>query len=478
MKKTVLFIIFTCIAAFGFLPDDCRAEDTNAKTRDVVHIIPIRDNIEGALLYVIRRGIKQAEKDNAAAIIFEMDTNGGELQAADEIVRMLLKIKVPTYTFVNTKAFSAGAIIALATDHIYMAPGSVIGAATPIMMSPFSGAQEMPESVEEKMSSAVSALVRAAAQEKGHDPALAEAMIRKDAEYKIGDTLISKEGELLTLTNIEAEQLVGDGETTHHLLSEGTVRNIDELLEKLGLSDFQKSEFEVSTVEKIARIIKSASVLLLAGGLLGVYIEIKTPGFGLPGILGVLLLMVFFWGHHIAGLAGMEELILFFLGVILLALEVFVIPGFGITGILGLTMMAAGVIAAMMPQFPIFSPGSISLSDNSFAYPFKIFASAVIIAGGGALILSKFLPRNRAFRQLVLDNSQFQNQGFGSHEDLKSLIGTTGVAVTGLRPGGTGMFDDKRLDIITRGDFIEPNTRIKIVDVDGASLFVEEIQEG
>ncbi len=182
------FLLFLCSLAFLVPPAPAQAETPAPASNAPVYVIPIRGQIEGALLYVIRRGLAEAEQKNAAAIVLVMDTPGGTLGAASDIVRSIQTSKQPVYTFVEKDAFSAGAIIALATKGIYMAPGSVIGDALPIMMSPLGGIQEMPESVEEKAVSAVSALVRSAAQAAGHDPELAEKMVRREIEYKIGDT--------------------------------------------------------------------------------------------------------------------------------------------------------------------------------------------------------------------------------------------------------------------------------------------------
>ena len=295
---------------------------------DVVYTIPIRGMIEPALLYVIRRGVQEAEDVNAKAIIFVMDTPGGTLQAASDIVRTIQKIKVPTYTFVEKDAFSAGAIIAMATKHIYMAPGTVIGDAMPIMMTPWGGVQEMPEDIKEKAVSAVAALIRSAAEEGGHNKELAEKMVRREIEFKIGDEVISPAGQLLTLTNVEAERKFGKDKKP--LLSEGTVKDVNELLKTVGLEGASVKELEVTAIERVARFIAALAPLFLIVGLLGLYIEFKMQGAIIPGAIGVLCLAIFFWGHHIAGLAGMEDILIFLLGMALLLIELLFIPGFGV----------------------------------------------------------------------------------------------------------------------------------------------------
>ncbi len=455
-------VLFLC-PAFG---DEPEAESPGG---DVTYVIPIEGGIEKALLYVVRRGIRQAEAEKAGAIVLVIDTPGGQLDATDEIVRLLLRVKIPTYTFVKAQAFSAGAIIALATDYIYMAPGSVIGAATPVMLSPLGGVQEMPEAMEEKAVSGVSALVRSAAQAKGHDPQLAEAMVRKEKEFVLGDDVVSPAGELLTLTNTEAEQLVGEDQKP--LLSSGTVKDVDELLRVIGRGDSSVVTIEVSSVEKIARVIASLSVLLLAGGLLGLYIEFKTPGFGLPGILGVICLMIFFWGHHIAGLAGMEDVLIFLAGVALLLVEIFVIPGFGAVGMAGVILIIFGLFSAMLPQMPSFGP--FGVTSDYLEDSFVAVAGAIVLAGVAGFLIFRHARNTRAFKWVALDNAASRDAGYTASEAVGDLVGLRGTAITPLHPGGAGEFGDRRVDVVTDGEFLDAGAPIRIVSARGRRIVVE-----
>ncbi len=457
------------VAALLLFPAFGEDSDVERTGGDVTYVIPIEGGIEKALLYVIRRGIRQAEMEKAGAIILVIDTPGGQLDATDEIVRLLLRVRIPTYAFVKAQAFSAGAIIALATDQIYMAPGSVIGAATPVMLSPLGGVQEMPEAMEEKAVSGVSALVRSAAQAKGHDPQLAEAMVRKEKEFAVGETVISPAGELLTLTNTEAEQLVGEGQTP--LLSRGTVRDVGELLERIGRGDSKIVTLEVSSVERVARVIASLSVLLLAGGLLGLYIEFRTPGFGLPGILGVICLIIFFWGHHIAGLAGMEDMLIFLLGVTLLLVEIFLIPGFGAVGVAGFILIIVGLLSAMMPQIPRFGP--FNLISDYFQTSLIALSGAIVLAGVSGFIFFRYAHNTRAFKWVTLDTATSREAGYTASGPVDGLPGLKGQAVTSLHPGGAGEFGDRRIDVVTRGEFIDDGAPIRIVQARGRRVIVE-----
>ncbi len=470
MKRTDVFVKYAVMLAIILSCGPGAFADAPAPEPSVVYVIPIRGMIEPALLYVIRRGVAEAEAEQADAIIFVMDTPGGRVDAAENILRTINGISVPTFTYVEKNAFSAGAIIALATDSIYMAPGSVIGDAMPIMMTPMGGVQEMSEGVEEKTVSAVSAMIRAAAEQGGHDPELAESMVRREKEYKIGKKIISKSGELLTLTNVEAEQLVGKLELP--LLSSGTVKDFDELLEFIGLHNAVVKELQVTTAERIARFIAGLAPVFLIIGLLGVYIEVKTPGFGVPGIVGACSLAIFFWGHHIAGLAGMEDMVIFFIGFLLLVVEIFLIPGFGVIGAAGMAFMLWAVLSAMMqryPGMPWYQPFSLA------ELPRALRSMSYVLLGttAGAIVLGKFLPKwVPAVNRLVLEQSASREDGYTASSTHHDLIGLEGTAVTPLHPGGTGMFGEKRLDTITRGDFIDAGARIRIVETHGRRIIV------
>jgi membrane-bound serine protease (ClpP class) len=437
------------------------AQETNSQT---VYIIPIKKMIEPALLYVVRRGVDEAVRTKAAAIILEMDTPGGAVNAAEGIITALTRTEIPTYTFVENDAYSAGAIIALATKHIYMAPGSVIGAATPMMMSPMGGVQDMPEDVKEKMTSAVAAMVRSAAEQGGHDKQLAEAMVRADMEYSVNGKVISEKGRLLTLTNEEAEQLVG--EEQRPLLSEGTVLDIDELLETIGIGDAEQIILEVTAAERLARLIAGIAPILMMLGLGGLWLELKTPGFGFFGIAGILCLLLFFFGHHIAGLAGMEDLLLFIAGVALLAIEIFVTPGFGVMGISGLLLIFLSFINAMSENLPgQWRP--VDFSPETLSMPFL----KVMLSFTGALVLvavaGRYLPKTRLFNNLTLD------EVIAEPDEREDLLGLEGVAHSDLRPGGTAYFEGQKIDVVTHGDYIPRDTAVRIVEVHGNRIVVE-----
>jgi len=458
-----LIVILLALSIFPMvgMPEETTSEP---RKKSLVYQIPIKEQIEPALLYVIRRGVTEAAAAEADAIIFVMDTPGGRVDITRDILEIIRQIDTPVYTFVERDAYSAGAIIALATPHIYMAPGSVIGAATPILMGPTGGVQDLNEDVSEKMKSGVAAMVRAAAEQGGHDPKLAEAMVRREAAYKIGTNLVSKAGELLTLTASEAEGV----------LSAGTVPDVESLLQEIGLDDAEIKTLEVTPSEKLARIIAGFAPILLMIGLGGIYLEIKTPGFGLPGIAGATALVFFFFGHHIAGLAGMEDVVIFVIGFALLFAEVFITPGFGVLGISGIALILVSLLNAMSWQVPGEILPSLSGTGATLEKAFVKLSLGMVGTVILAVTAGHFLPRSKMIRPLVLDASTSREEGFAAAHEHSELPGKTGTAEMNLHPAGRAMIDGNRVNVITHGEFIEKGTSLRVVEVHGNHILVEK----
>lgn len=411
---------------------------------------------------MIDRGIEEAEAAGAQAIILHMNTNGGSASATQEIMELLTRTDILTYTFVDIKAFSAGAYIAVATDHIYMAPGSTIGAATPIAASPLGGAAQLDEATAEKMTSGYRALIAATAEQKGHPPEVVEAMVDRDVE--IPDLI--KEGKLLTLTNNGAVEAG---------LSEGTVEDLDQLLDEVGLKDAPLHTIEIKPSEKLARLLTGSMVtmLLLLGGMAGIYFEIKSPGFGLPGILGITCLALFFFGHSIAGLAGYEEIILFAVGITLLFIELFITPGFGILGSAGALCLFISFIAAM-GKGPIFNPTTL-IHPNYFK---GIVNFGAALLGFLLLLLLTFrfvfVKSSPIYGKFVLTAEEKREDGFiSSEETLSPSIGSHGRSVTKLRPAGKARFGEHPIDVRSRGEFIQAGEEVEVIEVHGNRVVVK-----
>lgn len=463
-------LLLAVLVACAFTVARAQEDPATADTADAgtVYVIPVDGAIEDALIYVIRRGVTEAEAIEAKAVIFEIDTLGGGLLAAEKIVRLIKDLDIPTYTYVTGRAISAGALIAFATKTIYMSPGSTFGDAMPVMVSPMGAPQEMPEDLTEKQVSFTAAFARSAAEIGGHDKELAEAMVRRDNVYKIGEEILCPEGELLTLTNVEAEQINPDTGAT--LLSSGTVYSRDDLLDRIGHADAAVVELTVTGAERLARIIKALSIVFLGAGLLGLYIEFKTPGLGVPGALGAVSLAIFFWGHHVAGLAGAEEILIVMIGVALILVEIFVLPGFGVAGFTGIVFVCAGLLMAMVEHAPG-APWMPPIGD--FRFPLTQLTGGLVVTMAGGLLLGRFLPETRFFKTFALQTSTSAADGFVSADRAPFEAGQAGVAATALRPSGAATVDHQPVDVITGGEFIDEGTPIRIVEVRGSRILVE-----
>ena len=291
----------------------------------------------------------------------------------------------------------------------------------------------------------------------------------------LGDQVICPTGQIVTLTSMDAEQKVGPDQRP--LLSEGTVDDLSALLQRIGLEDAPLVQVRITTAERIARVIDGFPVsgILLALGLLALYVEFKTPGFGWPGLTGILLLAVWFWGHHIAGLAGMGEILLFMVGVALLAVEIFVTPGFGTLGVFGIAAMLAAIVMAMVQHLP--EGPWYRLPDWHVRKAIYNLAVSAAVAGGIGALLVRWLPKTGWFRRLALDTAVGSAEGYSAATPAASLVGLSGIAVTPLHPAGIAVFGPRRLDVVTRGEFIPANTPIVIAQIDGNRIIVEAKSE-
>lgn len=439
-----------------------------AKATGPVYVIPIEDAIMEPTVFIVRRGIKDAMADRASVIVLDMNTPGGLVSSVVSIMELLERFPGDVYTFIRKDAYSGGAFVSAATKAIYMAPGSVIGAAAPIAASPGGGAQEMGDTMEVKITSAIAAKIRASAQRNGHNAAVFEAMVNKAAGLKIGDEVICKEGEILTLTNTEAEKEYGD--PPRNLLSAGTIESLEALLEQLGYGDREVKRVQPTGAEQVAQWITKIAPILLLLGILGIYIEVKLQTFGVIGILAIICLLIFFFGHYIAGLSGLEFLALFVVGVILVALEIFFFPGTAVLGILGSVFIIISLIMAMVDHMP---DGPVVPTLPQLEMPLMKFGIAVAGAIVGAMLLGKYLPKSRLFEAFVLQTAS------GGDIDAplpdvraNSLVGETGKAISPLRPAGKAMIGGKLMDVVTEGDHIPTDTAIKVLAVEGTRVVV------
>ncbi len=438
-----------------------------------VYILPIQEDIMPPLVYVVRRGVKEAMEANADALILDMNTDGGRVDVTEEIIQIISKFKGHTFTYVNDRAFSAGAFIAVATQKIYMAPQSVIGAAAPIMMSPGGTVTEkMPDTVEVKMTSAVRALVRTQAEKNGHNIEVIEAMIDKTKELKIGDEVLNKEGNILTLTDRQAAKEYGD--PLKPLLSSGTVESLEALLAQLGYAGAERVEIKPTGAEKLGIWINTIAPLLLIIGIIGLYIEFKTPGFGLPGIVGITAFAIYFLGGYVAGLSAAGWVIVFVVGLILVLLELLVFPGTYIAGIAGAVLMLVSLVMGMVDMYPG-TPGTPTLPTlPQLRLPLRDLAVATVVSFGLALVLARFLPKTPLYRQLVSQTASGVSSVAALEEQQEARIGQIGLTIAPLCPGGKARFDDELLDVITRGEMVAKGRPVRIIGRSGLDAVVEE----
>jgi membrane-bound serine protease (ClpP class) len=436
-----------------------------------VYVLPIRDDIMPPLVYLVRRGVKEAMDAKADLLVLDMETNGGRVDSTEKIIEILAQFPGETVTFVNRNAYSAGAFIAVATRRIYMAPESVIGAAAPILLSPGgTGVEAMPETMEIKTTSAISAKIRAYAQKNGHNPEVVEAMIDKQKELIIDGKTINPKGRILTLTNKEAE--AGYGTPPKPLLSVGTVADLDALLAKLGFEGAERRTVRPTGAEKLATWVNALNWLWLIVGVAGIYIEFKTPGFGLPGIVGICAFALYFLGSYIAGLSGLEWPALFVLGLLLVGLELFVWPGTLVLGLAGALLMLVTIVMAMvdlypgMPRLPAFPELALPLRDLGYA---ALGSILVLVA------LARFLPRTSLYGRLVSQAASGVDSVATRALAQASQLGWEGVALSVLRPGGKARFGDVVLDVVTQGELIENGTRVRIIGHSAREAVVEPI---
>lgn len=421
-------------------------------TPPVVYVAPIDGIIDLGLAPFVQRVLQEATEAGAGAVILEINTFGGRVDAAVLIRDALLNARVRTVAFVNKRAISAGALISLAAEKIAMADGGTIGAATPVQMGQ-PGAPAQP--TDEKTVSYVRKEFRATAESRKRPALLAEAMV--DVDVEIPDVIAK--GKLLTLTTEEA---------LTHGLADLRADSVEALLEELGLAGAQVRRVSQNWAETLVRFLTHpvVSSLLMTVGILGIIIEIRTPGFGAPGALGLGSLALFFWGHWLVQLAGWEELLLVGAGLVLLGLEVFVIPGFGIAGALGIAALVAGLSLSLF--------GAGATREVILAAAGRVVFS-LLIALVASLALLRFLPRLPFGRRLILETGLPAGHGYASApEGDTGWLGKSGTAVSPLRPAGIAEIEGARVDVVSDGEFIEPGAPIVVTRVDGNRIVVRQ----
>jgi len=424
-----------------------------AANRPVVLLVPVDGTIDLGLAPYVQRVLKQAQDTGAAAVVLEINTFGGRLDAATQIRDHLLGTPVRTIAFVNRRAISAGALIGLAAGTIAMAGGSTIGAATPVQAGQ-PGDAAAP--VGEKTVSYVRKEFAATAESRKRPIAVAEAMVDPD----VAIPGVIEKGKLLTLSTDEALRLK---------LADFRADSLEQLLQQAGLGGAEVRRIESNWAENIVRFLTHpvVSSLLITMAMLGIVVELRTPGFGLAGLVGVGSLGLFFWGHFLVQLAGWEELLLVAVGVVLLALELLVIPGFGIAGVAGLVALAAGFILA-------------TTGAGATAAALMLAATRVVFALIAAIVLGllslRFLGRLPVGRKLVLETGLDAQHGYQSAPDAdRRWLGRRGVAMALLHPAGYALIDGQRVDVVSEGEPVDAGAAVEVVRVDGNRIVVRRV---
>ena len=457
----MLCIRIYCLGLFLLLgnylaPQEAYAENTSSSKSDLVYHLKIDGVIEHGVVAYVDRVLTQAEEENITKAIVEINTPGGRLDSAFALKDVLLETTVHTVVFVNHQALSAGALIAIAANDLYLAKGSVIGAATPIY-------SDSGEKTPEKIVSATRKEFAAAAEVRGRDTLIAQAMVDESIEIDG----ISEEQKLLTLTAQEAEQ---------YKFSNGTVDNFDALLDALEISEANIVTHEPAWAEKFVRFITTPEVasLLLTLGMLALILEFKIPGASAAGIIAVIAYALFFWGHHISGLAGWEEVLLVVGGILLLALEIFVIPGFGIAGAAGVGCLLTGLFLSFF--------GDLSLVSSSDMIQIATYMCAAIFTAifGSIFLIRRFFGEHLQGAGLIHHDvfsfkGSRQSEGGEPFNDVRDslVLGDQGKAITDLRPSGTVQFANQKVSAVSEGDFISEGQIVEIVEKDGVRIVVK-----
>lgn len=435
------------------------------------YVIDLKKEIGSTTWLYVKNGIAEAHNENADAIIIHMNTYGGAVVFADSIRTAILNESLPVYCFIDNNAASAGALIAIACDSIYMRSGANIGAATVVDET----GKQMPDKYQSYMRSTIRSTAEAQGKDSllingkweskwRRDPLIAEAMV--DSRIVVPGLIDSTK--VLTFT---ADEAIKYG------YCEGKAENIKEIIEKrLATSDYEIKRYMPTWFDEVKGFLMNPAfqailIMLIIGG---IYFELQSPGMGFPSVVAVLAATLYFAPLYIDGLAANWEIIVFLIGLILLIVEIFVIPGFGIFGVTGIIFIAGGLILALLDNV-IFSFDKVSTEDLARA----MITVLIGFLSGGILLfyLVSKIGRKGVFRKMALQSIQENDKGYVSVDlNLKNYVGKNGTAYTVLRPSGKIKIGDEYLDAVSIDGFIEQDTPITIVKQESAQLYVRKIR--
>jgi membrane-bound serine protease (ClpP class) len=437
MKKLFISLIFLILTQLIF--------SQNKK----VYYAEIDGEIDLGMAPYVSRVVSEANEENADAIIFKINTFGGRVDAATQIKDAIISSEILTIAFINNRAISAGALIAISCSKIAMVPGSSIGAATVV--------DQTGQKQSEKYQSYMRSEMRSTAERNGRRTDIAQGMVD---ERIIVEGLVDST-QLITLTTAEAVK---------YEIADTTVESLNEVLAAFNLEGAQIVSVQSNWAEDVVKFLNNPiiSTILIMIGFFGLMAEVKTPGWGLPGTAGLIALALFFGSSYILDLASIVEILLFIAGVALIAVEIFVIPGFGIAGISGIILVIVSLFLALTGGMKFFDFDIIGIAIIQIAI-------ALVGAFGSILLLAKFLPKSTLFNRLVLAEEETAERGFVSYPSAKELIGAEGIALTDLRPSGSAEINSTRYDVVADWQYIERGKRIKVMRVEGIKVVVKEV---
>ncbi|MFT5618653.1 MAG: membrane-bound serine protease (ClpP class) [Arenicella sp.] len=437
--KLTLFLFLLSLSAFA---------------QNKVLVFEIRDEIDPRMNRHVELAFEKATEVGATHVVIDMDTYGGVLTDADDIRQRILDFDKPVYVFINKNAASAGALISIACDKIYMAKGASIGAAT--VVNGNDGAR-----APDKYQSYMRSIMRATAETKGRNPKVAEAMVDENI-YVEG---ISEIGQVITFTPTEAQR---------HGFCDGIAVSVDEVLEMSQVSDAEIVRYEPSSLEGVIAFflnpaVSSVLILIILGG---IYYELQSPGIGFPIVAAIFAGVLYFVPYYLTDLAAIWELIALVIGIGLIIAEVFVIPGFGIAGIAGILLTISSLILMMLDNdnlnFEYVDPDSVV---RAVAVGATAFIGTIVLIVFGLMNLTN----TKFYKKVALQDTLSTEDGYTSRFNLENLMGMEGTAHTVLRPSGKVLIDDEIYDATTRGSFVEKGSKVVVVSQEGTSVKVKMI---
>lgn len=450
MKKSIILLII--LSSLFATPDS------------LVYRVPIEGVIDLGLPSFIERSLKTAAEEGALAVIFDIDTFGGRIDAATQIKDAILDSPLLTVAFINRRAISAGALISMSCDKIYMTSGGTIGAATAVDMQGKKGSEKVISYMREEMAST--------AESTGRNVDIAKGMVDEELNFthlkidgksvEVTDLEGRKEGKLITLTTELAKK---------YKIADGDAETFDELLEKLDLVGAEVVSTKATWSEAIVRFLTNPVVasLLMTFGFLGILFELQQPGWGVSGTIGAVCLALALGAGYIAELASATDLLIILLGVLLLLIEMIVIPGFGVAGISGVILVVFGLYRLLLPDMPV----GEEVTDMA------MFGLTIGIIGGliGLILLFKLMTKTKFWKKLATPDVQDHERGYDTSLGLEDKVGQVGVADSDLHPSGWVTIDDERIFVVSDGTFIEDGKKVKIIKVDGNRVVVRQIKK-